>query len=133
MADVVGARLQAFNTPGSLGVVTNTRYLGCKWPFVDAPFSPFADGSSGIYVDGPPTPRNIIFPPDTVFGPRAGQPAYFTATYEDQTVSSMVEKTEDINVRGKPVRATFREAEDVTERAKIVTPMTREEAEAFRG
>jgi len=27
----------------------------------------FAEGSSGLEVQGPPTPRNVVFPPDTVF------------------------------------------------------------------
>lgn len=67
MADVVGARLQRFNTRGSMGVVTNTRYIRCFWPVPSRPTRLFAEGSSGIEVEGPPTPRNIIFPPGTVF------------------------------------------------------------------
>lgn len=128
MADVIGARLQKFNTPGSLGVVTDTRYIGCKWPVMDAPFSPFAEGSSGIYVDGPPTPRNINFPVGTVYGPRAGQPKYFLATYEDRQVPKSIEVTETITVRGQVRQVTYRETQNVTERVKVVQEITEEEA-----
>ncbi len=64
---VVGARLQAFTAPGSLGRVTDTVYIRCFWPASELPFEPFAAGSSGIEVEGPPTPRNILFPADTIF------------------------------------------------------------------
>ena len=67
MTDVVRARLQKFSAPGSLGIVQNTRYLHCFWPSLDKPTALFATGSSGIQVMGPPTPRNVIFPDDTVF------------------------------------------------------------------
>lgn len=71
--EIVGARLQRFNTTGSLGVVTDTIYRQCFWPALDRPTALFAEGSSGIQVQGPPTPRNVIFPVDTVFLDR--QPA----------------------------------------------------------
>lgn len=121
MADVIGARLQRFNTPGALGVVTDTRYIGCKWPVMDAPFSPFADGSEGIHVDGPPTPRNIIFPPGTTFGPRAGVPKYFSVTREDQPVTRMETVRESIEVRGRTVEVEFKEPIERTERVRVVT------------
>lgn len=65
--EVVNARLYEFNTPGSLGVVKDTVYRRCYWPSLDQPTALFAEGSAGIQVEGPPTPRNVIFPPDTVF------------------------------------------------------------------
>lgn len=128
MADVVGAKLQRFNTPGSLGVVKDTRFLGCFWPVMDAPFSPFAEGSEGIHVDGPPTPRNIIFPPGTTFGPRAGTPKYFRVTHENQDVTKMVPVRETITVRGQQVEAEFKEQRTVNERVRIVTEISEQEA-----
>ena len=53
--------------PESMGVVNDVRFVKCFWPKLDMPTPLFADGSSGIEVQGPPTPRNVIFPPDTVF------------------------------------------------------------------
>ena len=67
MQEVVGARFQTFDQPGSMGVVTDTRYVRCFWPKLDRPTPLFAAGSSGIEVEGPPTPRNVVFPPDTKF------------------------------------------------------------------
>lgn len=67
MMTIIGARLQRFATAGALGVVTDTRYVHCFWPHLDRPVALFAAGSSGIEVMGPPTPRNVVFPADTVF------------------------------------------------------------------
>lgn len=67
MKNVVGARLQKHGEPGAMGVVKDTRYIRCFWPHLKAPTKLFAEGSSGIEVMGPPTPRNVVFPPDTVF------------------------------------------------------------------
>jgi len=61
--------LSSFTEPGSLGVVVNVTYRQCYWPALDEPVALFAEGSSGIQVQGPPTPRNVIFPEDTVFLP----------------------------------------------------------------
>lgn len=52
-----------------MGVVTDTRYHRCYWPRLNAPTELFAPGSKNIVVDGPGTPRNVIFPPDTQFPP----------------------------------------------------------------
>ena len=68
-AIVTAANLRAHAAPGSMGVVTNTRYVMCYWPSLDEPVALFADGSAGIEVQGPPTPRNVLFPPDTLFLP----------------------------------------------------------------
>lgn len=67
MKVVAFRRLQQYMLPGSLGVVVDTRYIRCFWPRLDAPTKLFADGSFGISVMGPPLPRNVIFPDDTVF------------------------------------------------------------------
>ena len=63
----IAARFQRFDRPGSMGVVNDVRYIRCFWPRLDQPTALFADGSSGIVVQGPPTPRNVVFPADTVF------------------------------------------------------------------
>lgn len=67
MQEFIGARLQIFIAPGSMGVVKNTKYTRCFWARLDEPTELFALGSSGLVIEGPPTPRNVIFPPDTVF------------------------------------------------------------------
>lgn len=67
MKNIIGARFQSFVKPASMGVVNDTYYRRCYWPSLDRPTPLFADGSKGIIVEGPPTPRNVVFPPDTVF------------------------------------------------------------------
>ncbi len=62
---VVAKRLQAFTDTGSMGIVTDTRFIRCYWPALDRPTALFADGSSGIEVLG--SARNIIFPKGTKF------------------------------------------------------------------
>jgi hypothetical protein len=54
---------------GCFGVVTDTHYVKQLWPRPPNPIAPFAPGSKGIKVQGPPSPRNIIFPDDTEFLP----------------------------------------------------------------
>lgn len=65
MREFVCQRLQAYGRPGSMGVVTNTRFTRCFWPKLDQPTKLFADGSKGLEILG--SARNVIFPPDTVF------------------------------------------------------------------
>jgi hypothetical protein len=67
MPTFINKRLYDWSAPGSAGVVTDTHFIRCSWPKLDVPTAIFAEGSSGIVVQGPPTPRNIIFPPDTQF------------------------------------------------------------------
>jgi hypothetical protein len=62
-----GQRLYDWDGPGSAGVVTDTHFIRCFWPRLTEPTRIFAEGSSGLVVQGPPTPRNVIFPDDTVF------------------------------------------------------------------
>lgn len=50
-----------------MGIQVDVIYRRCFWPVLPRPTRLFAQGSSGIEVEGPPTPRNIIFPPGTVF------------------------------------------------------------------
>lgn len=77
-AEITGARLQRFGQPGALGIVKDTIFRECFWPRPDQPTAIFAEGSSGLQVQGPPTPRNIIFPPDTIFLPHARAPEVMT-------------------------------------------------------
>ena len=63
---IIGARLQGYTAPGSIGVVTDTLFVNCYWPKLDRPTRIFAPGSSGIRVMGT-TPRNVWFPDDVVF------------------------------------------------------------------
>ncbi len=65
---VIGARLQGFSAPGSMGVVRDMTFINCYWPKLDQPTRIFADGSSGIKVMGA-TPRNVWFPDDIEFLP----------------------------------------------------------------
>lgn len=76
MATLIGHRLQRFTEPGSLGLVRDTAYWLCHWPQLDRPTALFADGSGAIRVYGPPTPRNVVFPPDTEFPPVAFDALY---------------------------------------------------------
>lgn len=69
MKVIIGTNLTTFTKPGSMGVVNDTRYVRCYWPSLDNPVALFAEGSSGIEVQGPPTPRNVVFPEGTVFLP----------------------------------------------------------------
>lgn len=59
-----------FHAQACLGVVKNVRFVRCFWPTLDRPVALFSHLSSGIEVMGPPTPRNVVFPPDTVFLPQ---------------------------------------------------------------
>lgn len=63
---ITEGRFQGVKALG-MGVVTNTNYVRCFWPRFDEPTELFDVGSSGLTVEGPPTPRNILFPLDTVF------------------------------------------------------------------
>jgi hypothetical protein len=64
---LIGQRLYDWDGPGSAGIVTDTHFIRCYWPRLTEPTKIFAEGSSGILVQGPPTPRNVVFPEDTVF------------------------------------------------------------------
>lgn len=66
MQTIIGARLQGFAAPGSMGVVKDMTFVNCYWPKLDRPTRIFAAGSSGIKVMGT-TPRNVWFPDDVEF------------------------------------------------------------------
>ena len=64
---ILGRRLYDFAATGSMGVVNDVQFIRCFWPRLAEPTRIFAPGSSGLIVQGPPTPRNVVFPDDTVF------------------------------------------------------------------
>lgn len=65
---IESAKLQGFSTTGSMGQVIGSKYKNCHWPpRLEAPVALFAAGSKRLVIEGPPTPRNVVFPPDTVF------------------------------------------------------------------
>lgn len=82
MADVVEQNFFAFKTEGSMGVVRDVHYVRCYWPKLDEPTALFADGSGGLIVTGPPTPRNVLFPDDTVFTAGTRGDCYFVRSEE---------------------------------------------------
>lgn len=65
MRYVVGRRLYEYTDPGSLEAV-DTYFIHCFWPRLERPTAIFTPESRGILVMGPPTPRNVVFPRDTV-------------------------------------------------------------------
>lgn len=80
MKIIAGARLQRYDQTGSMGVVNDVRYVRCYWPKLDLPVALFAKGSSGIEVEGPPTPRNVVFPSGTRFLNGTRGDCYFLRT-----------------------------------------------------
>lgn len=114
---IEGADFRDCSAVGSMGLVNNVAYISCLWPRLDMPTALFSDGSDGIYVQGPPTPRNVLFPADTVALParanRAGYgelPRYedldcptrldvfFIRDFKAQTVIEEVERTKTLEV-----------------------------------
>lgn len=69
MRNVVRNRFNTLKMPASMGAVTDVRFIRCFWPKLDIPTAIFAKGSSGLRVIGSPTPRNVVFPADTIFEP----------------------------------------------------------------
>lgn len=144
------APTQNLAEPGCFGVVTNTRFVRCYWPSLDEPVALFADGSGGIEVQGPPTPRNVVFPPDTVFLPIAvndaqlGQRAkwretdvptkgdcFFFRRTARQTVMEEVEVEEEVLTSGgQMVVAKFKRTDPVEREMEICDDLTPEEARA---
>jgi hypothetical protein len=99
MQIVIGARLQAFTTTGSMGRVTDVHYIRCYWPQLDEPVALFAPGSNQIIVEGPPIPRNVIFPGGTVFrdyapdAQSAGMAAFETAFPDRRPINLSPDET----------------------------------------
>lgn len=91
-------RFQKFDQLESMGVVNDTTYIGCFWPKLDKPTPLFAEGSSGIKVQGSPTPRNVVFPKDTEFldyYPDALYPAEQAVKIAFPNISYLVNLTEE--------------------------------------
>lgn len=105
---ITGKRLYSWDKNDSAGVVTDTLYAQCFWPHSDVPIRPFAAGSARIRVQGPPTPRNIIFPVDTVFLNGTNGVCFSTATVTNKDVLEPQDFTADVVVDGalRPVRYT---------------------------
>lgn len=116
--EIIGARLQRFTAPGSMGVVTDTTYRQCFWPALDRPTALFAEGSSGIQVQGPPTPRNVIFPAGTVFLDYGGAPTkgdcHFLAVKgrDGRYVAELTPKETDDLQRKVVTETTLRDAKE---------------------
>jgi hypothetical protein len=138
------ASLRDFAERESLGVVNDMIFVRCFWPQLDTPTPLFADGSSGIEVAGPPTPRNVIFPPDTVFLPMVssdGRVLKDMPTRGDmftekrtmqQEVDEVVRVTEVASVRGKDQSVTYDEVRKVMREVEVSEQISLKEA-ATRG
>lgn len=142
-----------FSLPGRLGVVRDTRFVRCYWPALDAPCALFADGSGGIEVQGPPTPRNIVFPPGTRFLPvvvndaKLGEKPRWRVTeiptkgdsffIRTRRIADVVEEEEvegDAEIdQGQIVRAKWMKRVIVQREVEHVEHMTVAEALAFVG
>jgi hypothetical protein len=135
---------------GVFGVVTNVRFVRCYWPALDEPVALFADGSGGIEVQGPPTPRNVVFPPDTVFLPvvvndaKLGEKPRWRTTeiptkadsffIRTRGTADVVEEEEvegDVEIdQGQIVRAKWKKQVLVQREVERVEHMTADEARA---
>ena len=118
MKEIVGANLHEFVEPGSMGIVTETRYIKCYWPKLDEPTELFADGSGGLEIQGPPTPRNVIFPPDTKFlnvlsrdGRLTDIPTKSDCFFVRRMVTMDVEESEIVQKRVEVEPGMFRDVE----------------------
>lgn len=148
MVEVIGQSFREFNTPGSMGVVRNVRYIRCFWPVLDDPVALFASGSNHIEVQGPPTPRNVVFPPDTIAlgisvddgNFRDGRKwrtseiltsidCYFTSTDEDQEVVDQKEFTVETEVEPGLFRdVKYNKGVSSTKSVRVRTNVTSAEA-----
>jgi hypothetical protein len=123
---ITGARLQGCRAEGCMGTVKDTVYIKCFWPVLDAPMKLFAEGSTGIEVEGPPTPRNIIFPAGTVFLNGTRSDVFFTAAVVNKPVPVEKEFQDSVFVDGSTRTVTYKktvnENKDVREITEIATP-----------
>lgn len=93
MRNLVAQRIVGFDKP-----VEDTRFVRCFWPAFDQPTAIFPEGSKGIRVRGNPTPRNIVFPDDTVFEewyPDADYPAELATSAQFPGMGGFVNLTEE--------------------------------------
>ena len=87
-------------------------------------------------MQGPPTPRNVVFPPDTVFldqetwdGLRIPlSPRYFLVEQTTERRTVMRRVTREVQIDGRTVEATFDEPVETDEVAEITTELTEEQA-----
>lgn len=123
-----------FNTKGSMGVVKDTRYIRCFWPVLDQPVALFAEGSSGIEVEAPPTPRNVLFPPGTVFLNGTRDDAFYQVINPnaEEDVPQVVRVTETVTIRGVPREVEYTEERVVKRPFRQAQALTRAQAEGFR-
>jgi hypothetical protein len=147
----VNCDMKQFLEPGSAGIVKDVTFIDCKWPPLTHPVAIFAEGSSGIVVKGNPTPRNVIFPPDTNAGPieDAARTDVFFLKEGDFVSELPPEKVEafrtgEADVAKEKADAVFipinQSADDpagkffITDRAgrKSMTEVTRQEAEVIK-
>ena len=123
---IQGKRLYSWKTDGSAGVVTDTLYRRCFWPPTEVPIAPFAAGSARIRVEGPPTPRNIIFPDDTQFINGTRGDCFFTSTTTIKSVTETQTFTTTATIGGKPQTVTYTKdvvvQKPVYERTEIPKP-----------
>lgn len=130
--EIIGKRLYEFDTEGSMGVVKNTAFRRCFWPRTDVPLNPFAEGSAGIEVEGPPTPRNIIFPGGTIFVGNTRGDCFFQKTVVVEDVAKAVVVTEVKPVDGVDREITYEKvvvvSEPVTKIVEIPKPLAASEA-----
>lgn len=133
---ITGARFQSCVEEGCMGVVTDTVYIRCFWPVLDAPLALFADGSAGIEVEGPPTPRNIIFPPGTVFLNGTRGDVFFTAETVSKSVPVEKEFQAEVEVDGSTRTVTYKktvsEIRPVREITEIAAPAPKTAKEAAK-
>ena len=148
-----------FHQAGRVGVVKNVRFVRCFWPSLDRPVALFANGSGGIEVMGPPTPRNVVFPPDTVFLPQeaddgpVGNPGnrqmrgrkwrttdimtksdcYFLREKRMQEVVENVEVQEEHEIEGKRMLVKVLRPKVEIREADIITHLSVEEARRIAG
>lgn len=148
MKILFAVNLYKFDKPESLGIVRDTHFVRCYWPRLDMPTPLFADGSSGLMVSGPPIPRNIIFPPGTIFGPFLVNDAkltetprwrqtsvptradcYYSREIKKGVVIELVEVTRTLEVKkGVFAEAKFMEEQVVNKDIEIVHELDLEQA-----
>ena len=124
---ITGKRFYNWKKAGDAGVVKDTLYRRCFFPVPEESFSPFAAGSVRIRVEGPPTPRNIIFPDDTQFINGTRGDCFFTSTTTIKGVAETQIFTTTATINGKITTVTYSKEvvvqKPVYERTEIPKPV----------
>lgn len=146
MIEVIGQNFFHCLEPGSMGVVKDTRFIRCYWPSLDQPTALFAAGSSGIEVQGPPTPRNVVFPDGVVFLPvvvndgdwrnpqwrttdiLTKRDCFFLRTKEEQDVEEEFEVEETLTRKGQQVPLKYMDTRTVRKEVDKITELSLKEA-----